>query len=190
MKATLITSASGSINDLYSAVTGAPIGTLPNETFEKTLELEKQRFKDRLTLKKEKRVTYSPTSFKLDYHEEMVYNKLAELKKIHEETDYSVMDRGEAYVTIEKRFKEAFPDEFIIAYNFGLVSYGLPEYGEIVSEFNRQNREFSGEKDTYFEEKNKYRGYDGMTYEKIETLFTRNTGVLPNPPITSPINNI
>jgi hypothetical protein len=171
MKTTLTTSSSGSIYDLHSAVNSTKPGTLTgastNYSFAQILESENQKFKDSLTLKKDERVTYSPTSVKSESHEEMVYRKLAELRKIHEETDYSVMEKAEAYVTIEKRFEEAFPDEFHIAYNFGLVAYGLPEYGEIASEFNKQKLKYQGDFAT-FEQKNKYRGYEGMTYEEIE----------------------
>jgi hypothetical protein len=148
------------LRDLSAAITPAKSATksVSNDT-------ESTRFSDALEIINKQNVTYSPAKTNPPSREEVIDKKLAELRRIHEEFDYSGMDRAEAYVTIEKRFEEAFPEEFHIAMNFNSLS---PEYCRILSEFGRQRPSYTGEDSMGYNQLNKYRGYEGMSYEEIE----------------------
>jgi hypothetical protein len=168
------------VNDLYAKKNTTATAINANESFASTLlSVEKQKFMDRLTLNNEDRVTYSPTQINQSNREAEVEMKLAELRRIHEEYDYSnISCAEEAYVIIEKRFQEAFPDEFEIARKFGYLTMGVSEYEAIGDEFRSQSRRYNGSSNittnTYediLERRNKYRGYEGMTYEEIEAAI-------------------
>jgi hypothetical protein len=132
-------------------------------------DTESPRFSDALELIKKQNVTYSPTKTNPSSREEVINKKLAELRRIHEEFDYSELScAAESYAVIEKRFKEAFPDEFEMARSFGYLTRGLPEYDAIMDEFVAEASRCYG---STIEEINKYRGYDGLSYEEIESVI-------------------
>jgi hypothetical protein len=152
------------LRDLSAAITPAKSATksVSNDT-------ESPRFSDALEIINKQNVTYSPTKTNPPSREEVVNKKLAELRRIHEEFDYSKLScTAEAYAVIEKRFEEAFPDEFEISRSFGYLTRGLPEYCAISKEFIKEASRYY---DSTIEERNKYRGYDGLSYEEIESVI-------------------
>jgi hypothetical protein len=140
------------------------IAIIPQKSTTKSVsnDSDSPRFSDALELIKKQNVTYSPTKTNPPSREEVIDKKLAELRRIHEEFDYSALScAAESYAVIEKRFKEAFPDEFEMARSFGYLTRSLPEYCAISKEFIKEaSRCYDS-----IEEINKYRGYDGLSYE-------------------------
>jgi hypothetical protein len=168
------------VNDLYAKKNTTATAINANESFASTLlSVEKQKFMDHLTLNNEDCVTYSPTQINQSNREAEVEMKLAELRRIHEEYDYSnISCREEGFVIVEKRFQEAFPDEFEIAREFGSLTRGLAEYKAIADEYRDQAIRFYSTANVttntavdIIERKNIYRGYEGMTYEEIEAVI-------------------
>ncbi|MCM1524069.1 MAG: hypothetical protein NC120_06385 [Ruminococcus sp.] len=90
--------------------------------------------------------------------------KLDNISEAIENTDYSGMTQAEIYADIEKKYEDTFED-----FHFSLASETCTDHVTVYEHFRREIENYVGE--TSLELVQKARGYDGMSYDEIETAI-------------------
>jgi hypothetical protein len=122
---------------------------------------------DKLSINKQQSVTYSPgILINTQKPQKSIAERLTNIRKEDDEFDYSGMTRAEKYVTIENRFKNEFPDEYLIAMDFSSVTLGMSSFNDITNEFWSEisKHQLYG---ISLEDTNEARGFGGMSPDEI-----------------------